>query len=106
MWTHQSELLTIISNKMADKFNRFADIVESQPSNLDAVIMSIFFQILWIPGACGLLGIMLACEKTEPWSLRLLGGAFAVIMIPFMLLTVAGLIISEGIDKIKELRSK
>ncbi len=105
MWI-QDELLIDLANRMSHRFNRFVDFLESQPSNLKATIVSILFQILWIPGACGLLGVMLACEKTEPWFLRLLGGAFAVIMTPFMLLTVVGLLVSEGIDKIKELRGK
>jgi hypothetical protein len=67
--------------------------------------MKTFFSALWLPGGVGILGIMLAVEKTESWYFRLLGGALALILSPFILLTMVGLFVHEAVDKIKSLKT-
>ena len=103
-WTLQDSNIHRLGLRVAKKLEHHFDAYESNPSTY-RFIMSTFFQLLWIPGGVGILGILLACEETEPWYLRFLGGLVTLLMLPFMLLTVIGLFISEGIDRVKELRA-
>lgn len=62
--------------------------------------------VAWIPGGIGIMGLMLATEKEEAWVWRLVGASIALVMSPFMLLTVGYLVFEDFVDHFRRKTSE
>ena len=89
------QIVQRVEDKLADIA---ADIMEKN------TIMKTLLAILWMPGGIGILGLMLLLDKEEEWKFRFIGLLIALVMSPFMLLTLGGLLVSEAVSKVKSLR--
>lgn len=82
--------------------DKLADVADEMMGKI--TFMKTLLAILWMPGGIGILGLMLLLDKDEEWRFRLIGLLIAVVMSPFMLLTLVGMLGNEAFTRIKSLR--